>query len=82
LSIATSVETCSARIGQGFVGLDDDGKVQLDVLGRNGLDSGEETVAVRSITNWSCRHTTEANLVEEVKLAIRLEAGVEQMRRV
>jgi len=82
LRIATAVVSCTSRVWQSFVRLDDDGEVELNVLRRDGLDGWEEAVAIWSIANGSSRDATKANLVEKIEFSVRLEAAVEEMRGV
>jgi hypothetical protein len=82
LRVASAVEPCAAGIGQGFVGFDDDGEVQFDVLGGNGFDGGEQAMAIWSVANWARGYASETDLIEKIEFAVGLEAAVEQMRGV
>ena len=47
LGVAAAVETGAAAVGEGFIGFDAEGKVELDELCWDGFNGWKETVAVR-----------------------------------
>jgi len=46
LGVATAEEARAAGVGERLVGFDAEGEVELEVLGGDGFDGGEEAVAV------------------------------------
>lgn len=50
LGVAAAEEARAAGVGERLVGFDAEGEVELEVLGRDGFDGGEEAVAVGLFT--------------------------------
>lgn len=82
LRIAAAKEARAAAVRDALVGLDEQREVQLDGLGRDALDGREEAVAVGPVADGARRHPAEADLVQQEPIPRRLEARVEEVRRV
>lgn len=80
LSVSSTVETCSARVGDGFVDFEADGEIEFDGFRGDAFDGGEETVAVGSVAFGASGDAAKGDLVELVPFACGLEARVEEVR--
>lgn len=82
LRIAATVQPSPSRVRNGLIDFQPHGEIELNRLGRDGLDGREQTMAIRPIAFWPRRNASEGDLIELVPFPVRLEPGIEEVRAI